>query len=100
MKGSYTKIYRACFLAPMHGPHHFAALLEGGGQRVGGGRGGSEKQNAGAVQGGLEISNWVSAPLYEMPAPRHVSSSSYDMHVSSSSTGFPLPCMKCLRPGS
>ena len=31
MIGSYTKIYRACFLAPMLGPHHFAALLEGGG---------------------------------------------------------------------
>ena len=31
MIGSYTKIYRACFLAPMRGPHHFAALLEGGG---------------------------------------------------------------------
>ena len=65
---SYTKIYRACFLAPMLGPHHFAALLEGGG----GGRGGMGG-DAGALLGGVEIRNWISAPLYEMPAPRFVS---------------------------
>eukprot|EP00802_Teleaulax_amphioxeia_P012919 Tamp_12965.p1 GENE.Tamp_12965~~Tamp_12965.p1 ORF type:complete len:548 (+),score=95.79 Tamp_12965:3-1646(+) len=56
-RSGYAKIYRACFLAPMHGPPPFPGLCAAGREEP----------------GGLGIRSWISSPMYEMPAPRFVS---------------------------
>ena len=55
-RSGYAKIYRACFLAPMHGPPPFPGLCAAGREEP----------------GGLGIRSWISSPMYEMPAPRFV----------------------------
>ena len=55
----YEKIYRACFLAPTCGPQGLISLA---------------RQGPAAPEGDLQLRSWISSPLFQLPAPRFVSS--------------------------
>ena len=67
----YLKIYRACFLAPTCGPVALERLLAAASGPTQHSRHGEEGEED---RPEVKVESWISSPMFEMPAPRFISS--------------------------